>query len=48
MIYRLGLTQTLIQGGIAYLEEARDTDGKLEDLSIRVRSYVAASTRRSL
>ena len=36
---RLGITQTLIQGGIAHLEELRDKDGKLENLYIRVSFY---------
>lgn len=33
----LGITQHLIKGGIARLEEVRDADGNLEDLFIRVR-----------
>jgi len=33
---RLGITQHLIKGGIARLEEARGADGNLEDLFIRV------------
>jgi len=34
---RLGITQHLIKGGIAWLEEVRGADGDLEDLYIRVR-----------
>jgi dipeptidyl-peptidase-3 len=33
----LGITQHLIKGGIAWLEEVRGLDGALEDLFIRVR-----------
>ncbi|RDB21380.1 Dipeptidyl peptidase 3 [Hypsizygus marmoreus] len=33
---RLGITQHLINSGIAHLEEVRDADGKLENLYIRV------------
>ncbi|EIW85196.1 aflatoxin-detoxifizyme [Coniophora puteana RWD-64-598 SS2] len=33
---RLGITQHLIKEGIAYLEEIRDADGKLQNLYIRV------------
>jgi len=33
----LGITQHLIQGGIAWLEEVRSSDGDLSDLFIRVR-----------
>jgi len=33
---RLGITQHLIKGGIARLEEVRGADGNLEDLFIRV------------
>jgi hypothetical protein len=34
----LGITQHLIEGGIAWLEEVRGADGDLEDLYIRVRA----------
>jgi hypothetical protein len=34
----LGITQHLIKGGIAWLEEVRGADGDLEDLYIRVRN----------
>jgi dipeptidyl-peptidase III len=33
----LGITQHLIKGGVARLEEVRGADGVLEDLYIRVR-----------
>jgi hypothetical protein len=33
----LGITQHLIEGGIAWLEEIRGAGGDLEDLYIRVR-----------
>jgi len=33
---RLGITQHLIEGGIAWLEEVRGADGDLKDLYIRV------------
>ena len=33
----LGITQHLIEGGIAWLEEVRGAEGDLEDLYIRVR-----------
>jgi len=33
---RLGITQFLIKGGLAHLEEVRDSDGKLENLYVRV------------
>lgn len=35
-VHRLGITQHLIKSGIARLEEVRDTNGKLENLYIRV------------
>lgn len=39
LLCRLGITQTLIQGGIARLEELRDKNGKLENLYIRASFY---------
>jgi dipeptidyl-peptidase-3 len=33
---RLGITQFLIEGGLARLEEIRDSDGKLENIYVRV------------
>jgi dipeptidyl-peptidase III len=33
----LGITQHLIKGGVARLEEVRGADGVLEDVFIRVR-----------
>jgi len=35
----LGITQHLIKGGIAWLEEVRGAGGDLEDLYIRVRAW---------
>lgn len=37
-IHRLGITQFLIEGGLARLEEVRDSDGKLENIYVRVSS----------
>ena len=34
--YRLGITQFLIKGGIARLEEVRGSNGELENLYVRV------------
>lgn len=36
--HRLGITQHLIKGGIAKLEEVRDANGKLENVYVRVRT----------
>lgn len=36
IMYRLGITQFLIEQGIAHLEEVRSSDGKLENLYVRV------------
>ncbi|KAF9005642.1 aflatoxin-detoxifizyme [Cyathus striatus] len=45
---RLGITQHLIQSGIARLEEVRDADGKLENLYVRVdRSLVLSKGREA-
>ncbi|KAF8964677.1 aflatoxin-detoxifizyme [Flammula alnicola] len=45
---RLGITQHLIRSGIARLEEVRDTNGKLENLYVRVdRSLVLSKGREA-
>lgn len=37
---RLGITQFLINHGIARLEEVRSADGKLENIYVRVRHII--------
>lgn len=39
---RHGITKFLIQEGLAKLEEQRDSDGKLENVIIRVRPLINA------
>ena len=39
-IIRLGITQFLINGGLASLEEIRDANGKLENLYVRVSQFL--------
>lgn len=40
---RLGISNHLIKAGIAYLDEIRDADGKLEDMYIRVGAGAAVN-----
>ncbi|KAI0320104.1 aflatoxin-detoxifizyme [Amylostereum chailletii] len=45
---RLGITQCLINGGIAYLEEVRSSSGQLENLYIRVNREKALKEGRDV